>query len=123
MRTKLIILMCLLAVSGCTSSQVNELTVAVKDLNAGVDGLQEATIQLVADGVIKSEKLEKINENIDKVQEEVKAVITKAEEAIEPIEVAKTAWDATRLWNPYWGYGSAAFLILEMFRKRKIETT
>ena len=119
---KMIIILLFLMISGCTQQEIRQLTAEVKNLSDGVDTLQTATVQLTKDGILDSKKFDKINANIDKVQEDVKLVVAKVEEADEPVEAAKSAWDATRLWNPYWGYVAAGLAILELFRKRNKTT-
>ncbi len=65
-------------------------------------------------------EIDRINDNIDRIQGDVTAVAESIESG-DPVDTAKGVWDATRLWNPYWGFGAAGFMVLEMFRKRKKE--
>jgi len=112
---KLILIVVLLLCSGC----FEELTATVGNLSRSVDVLQGTTKQLVTDGVIDSEKADKINENIDKVQKDVIAVKDAVATAKDPLDAAEKGWSATEPFNPYYGYGAAAIALLKLLQTTK----
>jgi len=102
--------------TGClpaTQTEIQTLTDSVKNLMGGVDDLQETTKQLAADNLIEAEKFKEINDNIDKVQEHTKIIVKDVETAEDPVEAISKGWDASKPFNPYYGYGAAIIAILK----------
>lgn len=97
MRTILVIT--ILFVAGCipTTAQVQTLTEDVGKLMVAVDNYQE-----------------KFAEEVDRVQNDIivvnEAVKEKADESV--IEQIKAGWDTTKDFNPYYGYGALALMII-----------
>ncbi len=85
--------------SGCipTTAQVNTLTNDVDKLMVAVDSYQE-----------------KFAEEVDEVQERIvlanEAIKEKADES--SLEQIKAGWETTKDYNPYYGYGALALMIL-----------
>ena len=105
--------------AGLCSGCFEELTATVGNLSQSVDVLQGTTKQLVVDGVIDSEKADKINANIDKVQKDVMAVKDAVATAKDPLDAAEKGWDASQPFNPYYGYGAAVIAILKALQLGK----
>lgn len=123
---KLKLLLVMMLCGGClpaTQNEVIQLTTSVSKLMAGIDDLQGTTEQLVNNGIIEAEKVDKINANIDKVQERTELIVKEVETAGDPVEAAQRGWDATKLWNPYYGYGALALSIYKILQGRQEKTT
>lgn len=119
---KQVILLLMLFCAGClpaTQSEVQDLTGSVKLLMDGVDALQGTTQQLVDDGVLEAEKVNKISEEIDKVQKHTETIVAEVETAEDPIEAISKGWDASKPFNPYYGYGAAILAALKLFSDNK----
>lgn len=90
--------------AGCISTQENiiKLTDTVGNLMTEVDNTQEIMKQLAVDGIVSSEKVDKVNENIDKIQSDVKAVAKSIEDNVQdPVKAAQAAIKASEPFNPY----------------------
>lgn len=117
----------LLFAGGClpaTQQEIQVLTGEVSRLLTGVDALQDATKQLTADGLVNAETVEEINDSIDTVQEHIETVVAEVEKAEDPIGAISRGWDASKPFNPYYGYGAAVLAVLRVLQlgKQKKET-
>jgi len=111
-----------LCVGGClpaTQMEVKELTGTVSKLIGGIDDLQEASAGLVERDIISSEKLDKINEEIDIVQGDLVPVLDAVATAEDPLDAFKKGWDASEPFNPYYTHGALILGVLGMFFKKK----
>jgi len=61
----------------------------------------------------------KVNDVLDKVEK----VNTAVAAADGPLDAAEKGWDATKLWNPYYGYGALALSIFKLLQGRQEKTT
>jgi len=110
---KTLIVIVLLFVAGCipaTQSEVQTLTGLVKQI---VPAVKEAV------STSSEETRDKVEIVLEQVEEVNEAVAT----AEDPVEAAEKGWDATKLWNPYYGYGALALSILKILQGRKEKTT
>ncbi len=114
-RLMLVVILSVIFCSGC----FDRLATSVSVLNESVDDLQLITEELASENVIDAEKLDKINDNIDKVQKDAELVKEAIADAKDPIEAAEKGWDASKPFNPYYGYGAAIIAILKLFSAAK----
>jgi len=106
----------MLGLCGCipTTADIQTATNKTDTLMVVVDKLQETVDVLVEDGIIESEKVEAISEEIDETQEKIiaanEAIKDKADESV--VEQLKAGWETTKDYNPYYGYGALILTIL-----------
>lgn len=122
---KLIVLM--LFVGGCgipgvpTTEQIETVTEQTDGLMVVIDSLQDTIKTLQTDGLIESERVNKVLKTIDKHQADIvavnEAIKEKASEG--PLEAAEAGWKASEAWNPYYGYGALALAIFKLWRNKK----
>ena len=111
MRT--LILITLLFIAGCipaTQQEVQTLTNAVNQI-----------VPLVREAV--SESSEDTRDKIEIVLGQVEEVNEAVATADDPIEALSKGWDASKPFNPYYGYGAAALALLKLFgdsKKKKV---
>ncbi|HDY84150.1 MAG TPA: hypothetical protein ENH74_00490 [Methylophaga sp.] len=109
MKRKVLLAMVLLLCSGCipaSQQEVIELTNLVKEIVPVVR-------EVAGEG---NEKVERLLSDVERVNE---AVAT----ADDPVEAISKGWDASKPFNPYYGYGAAALALLKLFgdnKKKKI---
>ena len=104
---KLIVLTCLL-VAGCMPATQQE-----------VLNLTDTVSQIVP---IVREEFGKGNAKIEKVLTDVETINEAVATAESPVEVVSKGWDASKPFNPYYGYGAAVLALLKIFgdnKKRK----
>ena len=106
-------LVLLLLVAGCvpaTQQEVVTLTEAFKQI---VPVVREAV------STSSEETKEKVEIVLGQVEKINKAVAT----ADDPVDALDKGWNATKLWNPYYGYGALALSILKILQDKKEKTT
>lgn len=115
MRT-LIVIVALMMCAGCipTAAQVETATNKTDTLMVVVDKMQETMDILAKDGIIDSEKVKALSEELDDAQEKIvaanEAIKEKADES--SLEQAKAVWDTTKDYNPYYVPGALILAIL-----------
>ena len=111
MRTILVIV--ILFVAGCmpaSQSEVQTLTGLVKEI---VPAVREVV------STSSEETRDKVEIVLGQVEEVNEAVAT----AEDPVEAIEKGWNATELWNPYYGYGAFALSVLKILQGRQEKTT
>ena len=103
MRTLIVI--ALLFVAGCLPASQQE----VQTLTDMVNQIMPAVREEVAKANVGIEDV------LTKVEEVNEAVAT----AEDPVDAISKGWDATQLWNPYYGYGALALSIFKLLQGRK----
>lgn len=96
---------------GCmpaSQSEVQTLTSIVKQI---VPAVREAVSASSED---TKEKVEVVLGQVEEINEAV---------AEDPAETLSKGWDATKLWNPYYGYGALALSVFKLLQGRKEKTT
>jgi hypothetical protein len=119
---KWLVVVMALFVGGClpaTQMEVQELTGTVAKLISGVDDLQDASKELAKHEIVSAEKLDKINEEIDTVQEDLVPVLEAVSTADDPLDAVKKGWDASEPFNPYYTHGALVLTVLGLFFKNK----
>ena len=66
---------------------------------------------------------EETKENIEVVLGQVEEVNEAVATAETPVEAIEQGWDATKLWNPYYGYGALALSIFKLLQGRQEKKT
>ncbi len=106
MRTKLLLVMMLIGLCGCvTRDQIDGWTSTLNEVIPAIREVQAASGQ-------SSDKLDKVLSDVERVN----AAVATAET---PIEAAEKGWDASRPFNPYYGYGVAAIGLWRLWQKKK----
>lgn len=106
MKRKVLLAMMLVLLCGCIPASQQE----VRDLT----GLVKEVVPL-----IRVDASERTAEVLDKIEVVNEAVAT----ADDPVEAISKGWDASKPFNPYYGYGAAALALLKLFgdnKKKKI---
>lgn len=113
MRTILVI--ALLLVAGCLPASQQEVQTLTNMVNQIVPAVREAV------STSSKETRDKVEVVLGQVEEVNEAVAT----AEDPIEAVSKGWDASKPFNPYYGYGAAALALLKLFgdskKKKEIE--
>jgi len=109
---KLIVVMFLL-VAGCLPASQQEIQTLTATVNQIVPLVREAV------SASSDETKDKIEIVLGQVEEVNEAVAT----AEDPVDALESGWDATKLWNPYYGYGALALSILKLLQGRQGKKT
>ena len=105
MKKRLLIVL-LLLVCGCvTRDQIDGWTSTLNEVIPAIREVQAASGQ-------SSDKLDKVLSDVERVSDAVATAET-------PIEAAEKGWDASKLFNPYYGYGVMAIGLLRLWQKKK----
>ena len=107
------LLVLVLCCAGCLPASQQE----VADLTNLVEGI----VPLVKTAV--SESSEDTKNKIDVVLGQIVEVNEAVATAEDPVEAIEKGWDASKAWNPYYGYGVLGLGILRLFQKKKLTTT
>lgn len=105
MKLKLLLVMTLAFSCGCLPASQQEVT----DLTNLVRGIVPIVREVAGEG---NDKLDKVLTDVEKVNEAVATADT-------PIEAAQKGWDASKPFNPYYGYGAAILAALKLFTDSK----
>ena len=106
MRCKLLLVMMLIGLCGCvTRDQINDWTTTLDTVIPAIREVQAQSGQ-------SSDKLDKVLSDVERVSEAVATAET-------PIEAVEKGWDASKLFNPYYGYGVMAIGLLKLWQKKK----
>lgn len=109
------LLVVMLCCAGCLPASQQE----VKDLTNLVSGI----VPLVQTAV--SESSEDTKDKIDIVLGQIVEVNDAVATAEDPIEAVSKGWDASKPFNPYYGYGAAILAALKLFtdgkKKKEVE--
>jgi hypothetical protein len=107
MKPKVLTVTILLFCGGCTTQQ------EILDLTNAVSGIIPAVREIAGED---NEKIEKILADVETINEQVAT-------ADDPIEAVGKGWDASKPFNPYYGYGAAILAALKLFsdsKKKKV---
>lgn len=110
---KTLIVIALLLVAGCLPASQQEVQTLTNMVNQIVPAVREAV------STSSEETRDKVEIVLGQVEEVNKAVAT----ADDPIEALSKGWDASKPFNPYYGYGAAALALLKLFgdnKKKKV---
>lgn len=110
---KKLLVVTLLFVAGCLPATQQEVTELTNLINGIVPLVQNAVTES------SEETKGKIDVVLGQIVEVNKAVAT----AEDPIEAIEKGWDASEIWNPYYGYGVLALGIWRILAgKKKVDT-
>jgi len=114
MKIKIVLLACLFC-AGCLPASQQE----VIALTEAVSGIIPVVREVTAES--SQETKDKIEIVLGQVEEMNEAVAT----AEDPIEAVSKGWDASKPFNPYYGYGAAILAALKLFsdgkKKKEVE--
>jgi len=110
---KTLFVIALLLVAGCipaSQSEVQTLTGLVKEI---VPAVREAV----------STSSEKTRDKVEIVLGQVEEVNEAVATAEDPVEAVEKGWDASKAWNPYYGYGVLGISLWKLLQKKKESDT
>ena len=105
MKLKLLVVMMLLCTGCVTRQQLDGWTSTLNEVVPAIREVQAASGQ-------SSAKLDKVLSDVERVSEAVATAET-------PLEAAEKGWDASKPFNPYYGYGVAALGLWRLWQKKK----
>ena len=109
---KMLIVVMLLLVAGCLPASQQEVQTLTDAINQIVPAVREAV----------STSSEETRDRVEIVLGQVETINEAVATAEDPIEAVSKGWDASKPFNPYYGYGAAIIAALKLFtdsRKKK----
>ena len=110
---KKLLLIPLLLVAGCLPASQQEVQTLTNTVSQIIPAVREAVSNSSED---TKEKVEIVLGQVEEIND---AVAT----APDVITAAEKGWDATKLWNPYYGWGAFAISIIKLFQDKKEKKT